>query len=243
MLQSKTLRVEPKCEGKLCGHIIKTKWSIHALNSTVNRGRRSRKASTFVVKNFSSHVYPSKTRNPQYEIRAVVSIRVESEVIEEEYHEKITLNSPPFITAGNSGCFVTPSEGYAVETIFNITCLGWSDEDTPLTYEFRYNTSDGLIINYPKVGTGKGILSTNLPVGNEAHNFKLRVDVYVKDSLGDFTISSLQVKVGREFSAIKQTVGAVTTQIVRPAKSAFVYSSLDKSYCKVSFKMVLFCIV
>ena len=96
---------------------------------------------------------------------------------------------------------MTPNEGYAVETIFNITCLGWSDEDEPLTYEFRYNTSDGLIINYPNVGIGKNTLSTNLPVGNQAENFELRVDVYVKDSLGDLTISSVTVKVGRERTA------------------------------------------
>lgn len=192
------MRIAPKCEGKLCDRIIKVKWSIHTFNSTIN-SLWLEKGSPFVVKDFSSYVYPSKTRNPQYKIKAVIAIRVENEVIKEEYDEIVTLNSPPFITDHNSGCFVTPNEGYAVETIFNITCLGWNDEDEPLKYEFRYNASDGLIINYPNVGTGKNTLSTNLPVGNKADNFDLRVDVYVKDSLGDLTISSVAVKVGREF--------------------------------------------
>lgn len=205
---------------------------------------RGRKGSTFVVKDFSSHVYPSKTRNPQYKIRAVIAIRVENDnkYIKEEHDEYVILNSPPFITDGNSGCFVTPNEGYAVETIFNITCLGWGDEDEPLKYEFRYNTSDGLIINYPNVGNGKNTLSTNLPVGNKANNFDLRVDVYVKDSLGDLTISSVAVKVGREFSATKRTAGAVTAKISRLAKSSFLCSSLGKSYCKVAL-ITLFYIV
>ena len=202
MLQSKTMRIEPKCEGKLCDRIIRTKWSIHTLNSTMN-SRWGRKESTFVVKDFSSHVYPSKTRDPHYKIKAVIAIRVENEVIKEEYDKEITLNSPPYIADRNSGCFVMPNEGYAVETIFNITCSGWSDEDKPLKYEFRYNTSDGLIINDPNVGTRKNILATNLPVGNKADNFELRLDVYVKDSLGDLTISSVSVKVGREFLDIK----------------------------------------
>lgn len=188
------MRIEPKCEGKLCDRIIKTKWSIHELNSTLNS--RWKKANTFVVKDFFSHVYPTKTRNPHYKIKAVIAIRVENDVIKEEYEKKTILNSPPFIADRNSGCFVTPNEGYAVETIFNITCLGWSDEDNPLTYEFRYNTSDGLVINYPNLGIGMNTLSTNLPVGNRANNFELRVDVYVKDSLGDLTISSVAVKVG-----------------------------------------------
>lgn len=192
------MRIEPKCEGRLCDSILRTKWSIQALNSTVN-SRWWKKASTFVVKDFSSLVYSSKTRDPHYKIKVVIAIRVENEVIKEEYNEEIILNSPPFIADRNSGCFVTPNEGYAVETIFNITCLGWNDENKPLKYEFRYNTSDGLIINDPNVGIEKNILSTNLPVGNKADNFLLRVDVYVKDSLGDLTISSVAVKVGQEF--------------------------------------------
>lgn len=192
------MRIEPKCEGRLCDSILRTKWSIKALNSTVN-SRWWKKASTFVVKDFSSLVYSSKTRDPHYKIKVVIAIRVENEVIKEEYNEEIILNSPPFIADRNSGCFVTPNEGYAVETIFNITCLGWNDENKPLKYEFRYNTSDGLIINDPNVGIEKNILSTNLPVGNKADNFLLRVDVYVKDSLGDLTISSVAVKVGQEF--------------------------------------------
>lgn len=204
-----------------------------------------KKGSPFVVKDFSSYVYPSKTRNPQYKIRAVIAIRVENEVIKEEYDETVTLNSPPFITDHNSGCFVIPNEGYAVETIFNITCLDWNDEDEPLKYEFRYNTSDGLIINYPNVRTGKNTLSTNLPVGNKADNFDLRVDVYVKDSLGDLTISNVTVKVSWEFSATNQTAGAVSAKIARLAKSSFLtffYSFLGKSCCAVAL-IILFCIV
>jgi len=189
------MRIEPKCEGRLCDSIIRTKWSIQALNSTVN-SRWWEKASTFVVKDFSSLVYHSKTRDPHYKIKVVIAIRVENEVLKEEYSEEIILNSPPFIADRKSGCFVTPNEGYAVETIFNITCLGWSDENKPLKYEFRYNTSDGLIINDPNAGAEKNILWTTLPVGNKADNFLLRVDVYVKDSLGDLTISSVAVKVG-----------------------------------------------
>ena len=186
-----------------------------------------RKGSTFVVKDFSSHDYPSKTRNPQYKIKAVITIRVENEVFKEEYDKKVVVNSPPFITG--RGCFVAPNEGYAVETIFNITCLGWTDEDEPLKYEFRYNTSDGLIINYPNVGTGKNTLSTNLPVGNKANDFDLRVEVYVKDSLGDLTISSVTVKVGQEFSVTKRTAGAVTAKNASLAVCFFLYTFLGNS--------------
>lgn len=108
-----------------------------------------------------------------------------------------------FIIDGNSGCFVMFNEGYVVEIIFNIICLGWGDEDEFLKYEFCYNISDGLIINYLNVGNGKNMLLINFFVGNKVNNFDLRVDVYVKDLFGDLIISSVVVKVGWEFLVIK----------------------------------------
>ncbi len=189
------MRLEPKCEGKLCNDIISTKWSIHALNSSSSEWKTG---SSFVVKDFSPYAVRSSTRNPVYKIKAVIRIQTKNDIIKEHYEEKIVLNSPPLIAEGNSGCFVTPSEGFAVETIFNITCVGWHDEDKPLTYEFRYNTSVGLVINYPNARIGMNTLSTNLPVGSKEDDFALRVDVYIKDSLGDSTISRVSVKVGQE---------------------------------------------
>lgn len=96
----------------------------------------------------------------------------------------------------NSECFVQPYEGYAVETTFNITCLGWQDEDKPLKYEFRYNTIAGLVINNPKKEAGFNILLTKLPIGDRFQNFQFPVDVHIKDALGDFAIKRINVKVG-----------------------------------------------
>lgn len=193
------MRLEPKCEGKLCSNIISTKWSFHALNSTSHKWKT---AKSFVVKDFSLYTVPTTTRNPHYKIKAVIEIQGKNDVIREHYEEQVVLNSPPFITEGNARCFVTPKEGFAVETIFNITCVGWSDEreDEPLMYEFHYNTSVGLVINYPNARIGMNTLSTNLPVGSRMDDFELRVDVYIKDSLGDLTISRVAVKVCQESS-------------------------------------------
>lgn len=43
---------------------------------------------------------------------------------------KLTVNSPPI----NGHCFVTPKEGFALETLFDISCVGWWDEEKPLAY-------------------------------------------------------------------------------------------------------------
>ena len=189
------MRLEPRCEGKLCNSIIETTWSIHALNSSSHKCKIGHR---FVVKDFSSCTVSTTTRNPHYKIMAVIKIQGENDVFKEHYAEKAVLNSPPFLSKGSRGCFVTPSEGFAVETIFNITCFGWRDEDEPLTYEFRYNTSVGLVINYPNARIGMNTLSTNLPVGSRADDFLLKIDVHIKDSLGDFTIRRVTVKVNAE---------------------------------------------
>lgn len=206
VIQSKALKLESKCEGKLCNHIISTKWSIRVFHLTINghgwsrmikkyTQSSNRTRSSFVVKDFSSRDFPTKARNPLYKIKAVIFIRVKNDVIEEEYEKKFVVNSPPFNAGDNSsGCFVTPKEGFAVETTFNITCVGWRDEDEPLTYEFRYNTSAGLVINNP--GIGINTLSTNLPVGGIHDDFEFPVDIYIKDYLGDLTIGHVEVKVG-----------------------------------------------
>ena len=42
----------------------------------------------------------------------------------------LKVNSPP----SGGECTVTPKEGFVLETKFNIRCVGWYDEDRPLTY-------------------------------------------------------------------------------------------------------------
>ena len=42
----------------------------------------------------------------------------------------INVNSPPT----NGQCSVTPDEGFALETLFNVFCSGWWDKDLPLSY-------------------------------------------------------------------------------------------------------------
>ena len=200
------MRLDPKCEGKLCNFMTGIKWSVYVLHS-MNYSHSWRKIETlcthtspgttrpFFVKRFSANNIHSEMRNPRYKIKATIKIQAGNDLIEEEYEKKFIMNSLPIKDRLNGGCYVTPNEGFAVQTVFNITCVGWWDEDEPLRYEFRYNTSAGLVINSPNAGTN--MLSTNLPVGDKAKNFELPVDIYVQDSLGDLIISRINVKVGQ----------------------------------------------
>ena len=44
--------------------------------------------------------------------------------------EEITINTAP----ANGWCSVPVVEGFALETLFNVKCEGWTDPDVPLTY-------------------------------------------------------------------------------------------------------------
>ena len=180
-----------------------TTWSIRA-NETTSNGKQWKRIAdknvfglgspqrSFVAKQLALHS-TTKIRDPVYKIKATIEIRARNDVIKEEHDTIVQLNSLPIMREDiNNGCFVEPKEGYAVETTFNITCVGWQDEDKPLTYEFHYNTSACLVVNDP---TMANTLSTNLPVG--LNNSELPVDIYIKDSLGDNNIYRVKVKVGK----------------------------------------------
>lgn len=201
------MTLTPECEGKLCKDIAWTRWSIRAQEDTrfgklwnriaqQKRPGLSPPQGSFVIRHLTSHSNASAARDPVYKLKATIGIRLENYIIiEEEHIMEVHLNSKPF----SGWCFVDPDEGFAVETTFNITCVGWKDEDMdrPLKYEFRYNTSVGLVINNPNEGTGVHTLSTKLPVGNRSQNFQFPVDINIKDSLGDLTVHRVYVKVGK----------------------------------------------
>lgn len=195
-----------ECVGKLCSDVKRSTWTIYAYERSTKLWNRiahehflglSSPPSSFIMEGLTSHSATIKTRDPKYKLKATIEIRVGKDVLKEEHSMDVRLNSAPVATGQNRDCFVEPSVGYAVETTFNITCVGWQDEDEPIKHEFRYNTSVGVVINNPNTGTGLNTLSIKLPVGDRSKNFQFPVAVYIKDALGDFTIKRVTVKVGR----------------------------------------------
>ena len=133
-------------------------------------------------------------RDVSYKLKATIEIRIRNDMITEEHELDFIRNSAPVITNSSGGCFVEPVEGYALTTSFEIFCVGWWDEDQPLRYEFRYRTEgSGIVINDPSAGVST--LITSLPVGDEAHGYDFPVDINILDSLGDFAVRTVRVKV------------------------------------------------
>lgn len=68
------------------------------------------------------------------EIEAIYKIRCDAWRFESNHASfveyKLTVNSPPI----KGYCVVTPKEGFALESLFDISCFGWWDREKPLTY-------------------------------------------------------------------------------------------------------------
>ena len=86
-------------------------------------------------------------------------------------------NSVPY----GGSCSVSPVNGTAIDTEFNITCNGWQDDDLPLTYEFRYHTNTGMVV----ITKGsEANVTTRLPVGDPLKDFVITIETQIIDHLG-----------------------------------------------------------
>lgn len=102
------------------------------------------------------------------------------------------INGGPRLLNKTGGCYISPSSGIGVSTIFHIWCKGWHDEDLPLIYQFNYHESFGTVIFHSGYQSFK---NTTLPPGREDSDFNLKLQVSIKDSKGSETMLDLIAKV------------------------------------------------
>ena len=80
-------------------------------------------------------------------------------------------------------------EGVSLETEFMFECADWTDRSTPLTYEFR-NGDD--LISY---GISPVSPKTVLPAGDPENNYKITINVVIKNAVGVKVAYSFEIKV------------------------------------------------
>ena len=98
-------------------------------------------------------------------------------------------NTPPF----GGSCQFNRSEGEALVDIFQFTCQGWIDKDTPLTYEIQLPTASGTPIPlYISTNNTAGII---FPLGNKEDGYKLNLTFTVIDVFGAKTMDTITVVV------------------------------------------------
>lgn len=101
----------------------------------------------------------------------------------------LSVNIPP----RGGVCFVDKPSGHSDETTFTFKCEGWSDKDLPLSYEFQYRTSYGVVSQLHEGITP--VFSTKLPVGDHQNNFLLDFQVKIFDSHRTYNTTRVDVQV------------------------------------------------
>lgn len=132
-------------------------------------------------------------RNFWIKIKVMIGIQIKYDLIYEDYEKEFVVNFLFDEKNEGGGCFVIFDDGFVVEMLFNIICIGWNDEDKFLKYEYYYNMSVGIVINYLKVINN--MLFIYFFVGDRVKDFELLVGIIVMDKFGDKRISKIRVKV------------------------------------------------
>lgn len=191
VILSSRLILETRCTGLLCNEIDVYTWSMKYRDiadqtwkevTNLDEIRRTYRNSPNLV-----------TRQGTLLGNASYLVTVTGKVASKGHSSTTTYsfvtNTPP--TGGT--CGVDKPEGKAWETTFVFTCNDWHDEDLPLQFQFRYNSSDGI-----EMVLQSGTLSTaavTLPVGDPKEDYKLQVQVLINDRLGSSVETWINVKV------------------------------------------------
>lgn len=97
-----------------------------------------------------------------------------------------------FETAGEPHggfCKSLVTEGVSLETGFIFECIDWTDESTPLTYEFR-NGDDPISYGISPVSP-----KTVLRAGDPENNYEITINVFIKNAVGVKVVYSFDIKV------------------------------------------------
>lgn len=175
-------------EGSSCGDIHSYKWSaFYRINSSwqeildlQSRSETPLTSNILILKAFT--LLPGKT----FRITSAVNRNKGLPGLAEQRF--ITNIGPKY-----GSCSATPKSGRALETIFLFKCFNWTDTDQPITYTFKYMTSDGISHIIQKGMTS--YLSVTLPPGDADNNDMLMVAIEVADSVGTYSIVRTTVQV------------------------------------------------
>lgn len=97
-----------------------------------------------------------------------------------------------FETAGephSGSCNSLVSEGVSLETEFIFECFQWQDKSQPINYEFRLG-------KYPiSYGSSPKSAPVVLPAGSPKDDYKLQINIVIKNTVGVAVVETLLVKV------------------------------------------------
>lgn len=183
---SYTLRVSSHCLNSPCEG-AKYVWSLETLNDNIWENVPNLANMTATTANTLSMVIKPNylQSDTKYRLRLQVTSSLRTEGL--SVLEFKTADAPY-----GGHCESSVSEGVSLETEFTFDCIGWQDETGSLTYEFRLNNQQ---ISY---GVSSKSASTVLPEGIPEDDYKISVNIVVKNALDVSVVQTLSVKVGNK---------------------------------------------
>lgn len=124
---------------------------------------------------------------------------------------------------------VVPSAGMALDTDFTFAAISWADPDLPLTFTFAFSDVFGTSLtlqSQSQLSFGR----SQLPMGDENNNYRLRVAVVVYDSIGSNNSASQLVTVNNNPINSTALIGHLGNQMSAAAGDA---SKLNQVFIRV----------
>lgn len=190
VIPSERLVLEKRCEGLLCNKITSYEWTLKIFDTVHTQWTILPDISDYMLTYMNSPALVTKENkflgNSSYLL--TLTAKAPGNVIDTTTYRFAT-NAPP----SGGRCEVDTKEGEAWLTYFTFTCYGWKDQDLPLSYKFRYNTSDGIEMVF---FSGKSPSSrAKLPVGQAEDDHKLNIQIQIADAIGSEAFVLMTVKV------------------------------------------------
>ena len=202
--------LETDCKGISCKTVARYSWILYVKrkNKWIEVDNLNKMVSTdlsgpSVVLTGREYTLEQKT---SYKMKVQAFLKDGSS--ESEYYEFIT-NEPPHHEDSMEGCSVNPTKGEAVVTEFKITCDGFMDVDQPISYDFSYHTTTGVVHFQSGLSSNA---SVRLPLGDPIANYSIIILVDVKDSYGATALAGLvDIRVSR---TSKQVIDLILVKLL-----------------------------
>ena len=177
------LSIRSQCYGPQCSKIASHQWILYQEKSTSSNGetvwkkRQDLQNITSTPLNSSSIVIKGGSFDGRKNYRLVVFVNTT------DGQQGMSARDFSIASAPTGGtCFITPSHGTSLKTVFNLSCSDWKSDSTPLSYRFQYQLQNGL--HGLLYDGSNSTVSSWLPSGNLPGNYAVKFNVTVTDKNG-----------------------------------------------------------
>lgn len=210
---SERITFEVKCFGYDCLGKPNYQWRVYQRKNTLPNqwmklenvsSTKAKGGSRFAIESLKNQLQTLEGESATFKVEVLLMDNSNSLAAKDMTFFNVN-RGPRLLNSDTGGCFVSPSRGIGISTIFVLHCQGWYDEHLPLNYRFVYHGQFSTVIFHSGPETN---VSTTLPPGQETDDYNLKLEVVITDARGSESEAGLVVKV-YFMQALKCVVKAV----------------------------------